>query len=269
MKFINTSRIAAIRSHVKPARLLRNMLPLASACLAILFSPESASAAFHIWSVTEVYSSADGTVQFIELSTAAGSQQFVAGQSISSVSSSGTHTFTFPSSLPSDSANKTCIIGTSNLVSIPGGLVPDFFIANNFIGPAIAGGNATVTYNASGSSIAYTNLPIDGDLSLTRSGGSVILATNSPKNFKNQSNSIVPLKFKSFGQSGDDFILSFATATGTNGTAGPNYAVEFQDTINGVGWQTLVTGIGGNGTVKAVTNSSPPDPQRFYRLRVP
>jgi hypothetical protein len=235
----------------------------------MLILPKSARAAFHIWTVTEVYSSADGTVQFIELSTASGNQQFVAGQSISSVNSSGTHTFTFPSSLPTDSANKTCIIGTSNLTSIPGGLVPDFFITNNFIQPAITGGNATVTYNASGSSIAYTNLPVDGNLSLTRSGGSVILATNSPKNFNNQSNTIVPVKFKTINQSGSDFILSFATATGINGTAGPNYAVEFNDTLNGASWQTLVSGIGGNGAVKSVTNSSPPDAQRFYRLRVP
>ena len=160
-----SSTTAVVRSQLKSARLLRSSLTFAGACLAIVLLAASARAGFHVWTVGEVYSSADGTVQFIELTTAFGSQQFVAGQSINSVNSSGTHTFTFPFSLPSDSANRTCIIGTLNLVSFPGGVVPDFFIPNNFIQPPIGGGNATVTYLASGSSmVAYTNLPTDGDL---------------------------------------------------------------------------------------------------------
>jgi len=221
-----------------------------------------------LWNVSEVYSSADGKVQFIELSTASSSQQFVGGQSLTSVNSTGTHTFTFPANLPGDTFNKSCIIGTSNLASFPGGVVPDYFIPNNFIQPAVAGVNATVTFNGSGSSIAYTNLPIDGDLSLTRSGASIILATNSPKNFSGQSNTIVPVKFLAANAAGGNFVLSFRTATGVNGSAGTNYAVEAKDQVAAATWSTA-TNVPGNGTTKSVALPIGPGGAKFFRLRVP
>jgi hypothetical protein len=241
---------------------------LAAACLAFVLSSQPADALFHFWAVGEVYSSADGTVQFIELTALLGSQQSVAGQSIRSVNSTGTNTFAFPANLSGDSANKTCIIGTSNLVSIPGGVVPDFFIPNNFIQPAIGGANATVTYNGSGSSITYTNLPTDGDLSLTLSGGSVILATNSPKNYNGQSNTIVPVKFLSANVVNPNFVMSFRTATGVNGGTGPNYAVEALSAITSTNW-VAISNVTGNGTTRTVGIPFSPFSNKFFRLRSP
>ena len=60
----------------------------------------------------------------------------------------------------------------------------------------------------------------------------------------------------------------FVTATGTNNTAGPNYAVQFNDTFNGTNWQKLAD-VAGNGSLKTVTNANPSSLQRFYRLKVP
>lgn len=256
---------SAVCSKINPPSILRRFTVCLLAGLAFTLPTR---AAFHLWNVSEVYSSTDGKVQFIELSTASSSQQFVNGQSISSVNSNGTQTFTFPSNLPSDTANKSCIIGTSNLSSFPGGVVPDFIIPNNFIQPAISGGSATVTFNGSGSAITYTNLPIDGDLSLTRSGGIIISAINSPKNFSSQSNTIVPVKFLTAATSNANLVLSFRTATGVNGSAGTNYAVEAQNQIGSVTW-TTATNVTGNGTTKSVAIPIMPGTNQFFRLRVP
>ena len=40
-----------------------------------------AHAAFHLWKIDEIYSNADGSVQFIELKALSGGQQFLAGHS--------------------------------------------------------------------------------------------------------------------------------------------------------------------------------------------
>ena len=46
------------------------------------FSAAPALANLHLWQIQEVYSSADGTVQFIELFTCCNTQQFLANASI-------------------------------------------------------------------------------------------------------------------------------------------------------------------------------------------
>ena len=268
------SRIPDVRSRLKHARLLRNLSLLIAVCFVVFILPKPALGAFHLWSVNEIYSSADGSVQFIELQEMSpfgyGGENYVYsyGASIQVASPLATNKFFFPSDLVGDTANKTLIIGTANLSSIPGGLTPDFIIPPNFIPP----GSGEVTYVPPGNPndlVSYSNLPTNGDASLIRSGGSMIPSpANSPKNFNNEANSIVPVKVQSIVNSSNSFILSFATATGPNGSSGPNYGVEFNDVINGTNWQPL-TSIGGDGTVKTVTDTNPPDPQRFYRLRVP
>src|SRR5207247_1351119 len=116
--------------------------------VAILWSLNPAQASYHLWDINEVYSSADGAVQFIELRATSGFQQNLnsGGASIRSTNSSGVNTFSFPTNLPSDTANKTCILGTSNLALVPGGVVPNYIIPANFIRAPSGGGNAAVTF---------------------------------------------------------------------------------------------------------------------------
>jgi len=252
----------------KVAPCARSALLVAAATIAMAFPRQGAQAAFHLWTVSEVYSSADGSVQFIELRTTFGSQQFIANQTLRSTNSGGTSSFVFPTNLPSDSANTTFILGTSNLASIPGGVVPNYIIPANFVRPAVGGGNAAVIYNPSGSTIPCTNLPTDGDLSLNNPGGTIVLATNSPRNFNGQSNTIVPLKFGSANLAGTNFVMKFRTATGVNGSAGPNYTVECKDNLTDPSWTTL-TSVAGDGTTKSVSNATTTAAQRVFRLRVP
>jgi len=58
---------------------------------------------------------------------------------------------------------------------------------------------------------------------------------------------------------GDNFLFSFQTEPGKT------YTPQFVDSLSTLNWQGL-TPIGGDGTVKTVTNSAPGIAQRFYRL---
>ena len=240
----------AVRSHVEPVNLLRNLRLFWAVCLGILLAPNLARAAFHLWNVNEVYSSGDGSVQFIELqevSDGYGGNGGLGsyGATLRSTNAAGVNVFTFPTDLTGDTADKTLILGTANLASIPGGVTPDYIIPPNFIRPPVAGANAAVIFDPYPDVAVYTNLPTDGVASLVRLGSSVVFSSiNSPKNFKNDFNSIVPVKLQSITNSRNDFILSFTTAKGTNGTAGPNYAVEFKDAVNSTNWQTLANVVG-------------------------
>lgn len=240
-----------------------------AATVVIIFAHSSAYASFHTWKVNEIYSNADGSVQFIEMKESSGfnGQDLLPGHTITCTGPLGTTTFSFPSNLPSNiTANKFFIIGTSNLASIPGGLTPDYVFTN--AGPFLSLNNGSINFASGFDVVTYTNLPADGSGGMIRSGGLIAVTTNSPANFGGGSNSIVPLRFISNARTGSNFVVTFATATGTNGTAGPNYAVETTNVLGGVNWSTL-TNLTGNGTVRTITNSINPSSNQFFRLRVP
>jgi hypothetical protein len=242
---------------------------LATLAIVVLLA-QSTRATFHFWDIVELYSNEDGSIQFIELSTLVDGQELLKNHQIQCSGPGGTHTFTFTNDLPAGTAGKTFIIGTSNLISVPGGLKPDYVMPPNFLFLTIG---ATNTVNFSGVDIrTYTNLPTDGMASIVRTapGANMIFnATNSPKNYSNQSNSIVPVKFLNSVASGTNLIFSFVAANGTNSTTGPSYTVQFKDSLNTTNWTTLTNfaGVTSN-TMRTVTNGIPAG-QRYYRLKVP
>src|SRR4051794_6845470 len=98
---------------------------------AVVLCLSVADGAFHLWSVTELYSTPDGSAQFIKLTNTAILEYQLGGHSITCAGPQGSHTFTFPANLPSTAtANKNFLIGTSNLSSIPGGVAPDYVFTN-------------------------------------------------------------------------------------------------------------------------------------------
>src|SRR6185437_2224612 len=72
--------------------------------LVLLAISGGAQASFHLWTITQLYSNGDGTVQFIELRALAGGQQFLGGHTITVSQGSTTHSFTFPAGLPGDTS---------------------------------------------------------------------------------------------------------------------------------------------------------------------
>ena len=163
------------------ARIVRFLVrTLALAPLAL--AATQAHATFHLWVIDQIYSDATGNVQFVELFTSAGGQDFVGGHSISA--SSGTnpvHMFTFPGDLPGDTTNHHFLIATQGFAAL-GIVKPDYVVPNGFLyAPA-----GTINY-AGVDIVNYTNLPTDGIHSIDANGN---VRADSATNFAGQSGSV-------------------------------------------------------------------------------
>jgi len=223
--------------------------------LALLVQP--ARADFHDWTIAEIYSNADGSVQFIELSCPNSGEGFLGGERVWCTSATRTNVFTFPSDLSGDTEDRKLLLATPGFAARPGGIAPNYTIPTNFL----ILGSARLNY-ANVDILNYTNLPTNGTASMIRSGSRLInAATNSPENFAGARGSIVPVRIISAIRTGTNTSLTFATVSGRN------YAVQFTDSLANSAWQTLTT-VAGNGNVRTVTNGASAA-IRFYRLRVP
>jgi hypothetical protein len=159
----------------------RHRLVRACAAAALAAFALAAHATFHLWQISELYSSADGKVQFIELAALAGGQQFLGGQTITASQGATSHAFTFPSDLPADTTGRRFLIGTQSMANL-GVVAPDFVVPDGFLLLP----NGTVNY-AGVDSVTYASLPTDGVHSLTRTGAVIV---NSPTNFAGQAGTI-------------------------------------------------------------------------------
>lgn len=148
---------------------------------ALVLAPQ-ASATFHLWQIREIYSDASGTVQYVELATSAGGQQFLAGHDVSATQGGSTHSFIIPSNLPGDSADRTFLIGTPGFASL-NLVTPDYIMPSGFLFQP--GGSVNF---AGVDAVSYTSLPTDGIHGLDRNGNSVV---NAPTNFAGASASIL------------------------------------------------------------------------------
>jgi hypothetical protein len=149
--------------------------------LATALTVNHAQAIFHLWNIREVYTDANGSRQFIELFTGAGSQNSVLNQQIRVTDGMTTHTFTLTNNLSGSTANKALLIGTASITNF-GSPKPNFIMPDNFL---FAGGG-TITFFGANSG-AYTALPTDGIMSRTWAAGN---AVNSPQNYEGQTGSI-------------------------------------------------------------------------------
>ena len=158
-----------------------------------LASPAEAS--FHLFDIQEVFSNSDGSVLFIELFTASGGQQFLSGHSISfqiDLAVQGTLNFT---NLPSDTANKSFIVGTANLGTLYG-VTPDFVIPANFFS---AGTSNFINFGPGTDRVNLALLPTNGSSSLNglianageTSAATSVNALATPSNFAGQT-AVIP-----------------------------------------------------------------------------
>jgi hypothetical protein len=179
---------------------------------------------FHLYQVNELYSNADGTVQFIELFVGNfNGESFLQGHSISVTQNGVTHSFTFPNDLPSTAtAFTTVLIATQGFASL-GLVTPDYIVPDGFLFT----GGGTVNY-AGVDSVAYGALPIDGVHSVNRSG---TVQVASPKDFAGATASLT-----------GNYVL---------GTDGPDNLMGTSngDIILGFGGNDTLTGAGGNDTL--------------------
>jgi Ca2+-binding RTX toxin-like protein len=131
---------------------------------------------FHLYDINELYSNADGSVQFIELTIGGfNGESFWGGHTITVTQGATVNSFTFPSDLPNtQTANRPVLIATQAFADL-GIVTPNFIVPAGFL--FTNGG----TVNFAGADIvSYTSLPTDGTLSINRTG---VTAVNSPTNF--------------------------------------------------------------------------------------
>jgi serralysin len=166
----------------------------ASVCAAIALLSGSAEASFHLYDIQEVFSNGDGSVQFIELFSSFGGQQFLSGHSVSFQINLATQNFINLSDLPSDSQNKPFLIGTANLATLYG-VTPDFVISSNFLA---AGAVNFINFGEGTDRVNLTLLPTDGTSSLNglvsdsgqTSAATSVNAFATPTNFAGQTATI-------------------------------------------------------------------------------
>lgn len=180
---------------------------------------------FHLYDITELFSNADGSVQFIEL--AVGNSNFEsawAGKTITATQGNAApHTFTFPSNLPStQTANTSVLLATQGFADL-GLVTPNYIIPAGFLFL----GNGQVNF-ANVDVFTYDRLPSDGTQSLQRGG---VVTVNSPTNFAGQTGSVTSATTNVINGTSDDDVL-----TGTNGV----------DRIDGGAGVDTLTGAGGN-----------------------
>jgi hypothetical protein len=152
---------------------------------ALLAASAAMSASFHTFQVNELYTNADGTIQFIELHEAFGAndEQFLSGHMISATQGATTHSFTFLNDLPNaNTAGAHVLIATPAFAQLSI-VTPDYIMPAGFL---FVAGASTVDY-AGVDALTYPPLPTDGVRSLNRDGTTGI---NSPTNFAGQSGTI-------------------------------------------------------------------------------
>src|SRR5215469_7727735 len=141
---------------------------------------------FHLWKIDQVFSSADGKVQFIELHDPADGENHTAGHFISS----NENKFTFPANLPSsNTANHHFLIATQSYAALPGAVTPDYIIPDNFFNPA---GDSLDYADVDAFTFTASQMPTDGVNSLMRNFSTFVLSTgpNSETNLAGQTGSV-------------------------------------------------------------------------------
>jgi hypothetical protein len=166
------------------------------ACLAAaLLAARTADAAFHLWDISEVFTSADGTVQFIEFvapPAPGGNFQNVLFNHTIVTEEVGIvvlpiRSYTFLDNLPSNQTGGRRFLVATPAFEAAAGIAPDYVLDQV---PFLDVGIANRLNFAEGSDFFdLAGLPTDGESSLFDGGGT---GPNSPSNFAGEEGMVVP-----------------------------------------------------------------------------
>lgn len=148
---------------------------LALCVVALLWSAQ-ASATFHLFVIEQVYSNADGSIQFIVFhqTPASNGEDLWKTHELASIHDGATSTFVFPNNLTSSfTKGKRVLVATQGFAAL-GIVAPDFVIPNGFVGTG--SGNLQC---CSGVTFGWGALPTDGVTAINQFGAPTPnLATN-------------------------------------------------------------------------------------------
>ena len=145
--------------------------------LALAATP--AAAVFHLWRMSEMYSSADGRIQFLELYSGFPFEERLTAHRITAYTAGGVarSAYVFPNDLPSSATtDRRFLIGTTSFAAL-GVVTPDYIVPDGFF--ATDGGSVDF---AGVDTWEYTGFP-GGTQSRARDGS---IADASPTNFAGQ-----------------------------------------------------------------------------------
>jgi len=148
-----------------------------------------AAATFHTFAIRQLYSNADGSIQFIVLAEQAGfgGQQFLTGHAITSTQGATQHTFVFTQDLPSgNTGNRPFLIATPGFAAL-GLVTPDYVMPAGFLftngGSVNYAGVDQVTYAAlptDGVNALYTDGTTRQNLAINFAGATATVAAGPP-----------------------------------------------------------------------------------------
>ncbi len=150
-------------------------------CTLIMMLSVPAFASHHNWRVVEVFSNADGTLQFIQMNSVRENETNLSCCAFTStnLTNNNSITYMFPSDLGEDSLNRDLLLGTSGIESAFG-IRPDYIIPDGYLFT----GRGGIQYNEE---VIWDELPTDGINSINISDGSQQIAAATPTNFNGES----------------------------------------------------------------------------------
>lgn len=167
---------------MKPIRTL--CWTVAALVVAWFVTATPARATFHLWQVAEVYSNADGTIQYIEFATTFAGQGVLGAHVIRATSDGVQRNFTIPAGLTGSTQNKRFLVATPGFANLPGAVTPDYVLP---CGPFFAPDAASIRVELIGAdslTFAGSALPTDGANALFSTAADVLsTGANAPTNF--------------------------------------------------------------------------------------
>jgi hypothetical protein len=165
----------------------------AGCCLAVCALAASAApvrGAFHFWDIKEIFTSADGAVQFIEFVCGPFSgEHFLNGHDLTATSDGVPVSFTFNANLNQlqSTSNRHFLAATPGFASLTGGITPNYTIPANFFNPNASSITINFAHSTDIVTLAGSLLPKDGVNSLTdqspAGATNLVAGANSPTNF--------------------------------------------------------------------------------------
>src|SRR6266446_7399949 len=154
---------------------------LCSSISILMFVASGALANFHLFQIEQLFSNADGTVQFVVMHEFTGSnfENLWGGITLISTHAGVNKVFAFPNNLGStNTAGRRVLIATQGFGAL-GIVTPDYTMPNGFLPP----NGGTLTY-AGVDSVMFASLPTDGTTAINRNG---VMIQNLATNFAGQS----------------------------------------------------------------------------------
>ncbi len=147
----------------------------------------AAQAGSHLWDINEVFSNADGTIQFIELWEAGGSPHEVGLPGL--VMSTNAHSFIIPGdSLESPTTNKFFLLATEAFAALPNAPTPDAIIPAGLV-PFFSTAGDTIRYEP-WDTLTFFGLVVVPTNGIHSLNFDLTIGVNSPTNYAGTTGSV-------------------------------------------------------------------------------